>query len=312
MSRYQRPVGSFLVVLGLVALLPATTSAYVQEVTSLGVPIAWKYPCVTLHFFVGSAPTLLPPAEYAAAAAQAAATWSYPQLACTDIRLAIVPEDAPAADVGNDGKNVVVFRQRTWCREPPPVNNAGVVEPACYPASALAVTTVVKNSKTGEILDTDVEFNAVHYSWGDLQRYPELTDGRTADFQYALTHELGHVIGLDHNCYAPADGQTRRLDNAGAPEVDCYGNPELPASVANATMYPSVDLSDNRRRILSPDDQLGACAIYPHASDSCPMVFEGGGCSVEPTLPSKSAGTFIVLGLALGLTAGLAWRHTRK
>ena len=103
MSRSPRPVRSFLVVLGLVAFLPATTSAYVREVTSAGAPIAWNYPCVTLHFFVGSAPPLLTSTDYAAAAAQAAATWSYPQLACTDIRLAMVPVDAPAADVGNVG-----------------------------------------------------------------------------------------------------------------------------------------------------------------------------------------------------------------
>jgi len=311
MSRFKLLFATLVGILSFVALLSKPACAYVREVTASGVPIAWKHPCISLQLFVGSAPPLLTPAEYAAAAAQAAAVWSYPQLACTDIRLAIAPEDAPAADIGNDGQNVIVFRQGTWCREPTPVNDAGEAEPACYPASALAVTTVVKNSKTGEILDTDVEFNAVDYSWGDLEAQPGLADGRTADFQNTLTHELGHVIGLDHNCYAPTDGQPRHLDNNGTPEINCYGNPDLPDSVANATMYPSVNLPDTQRRVLSADDQQGACDIYPYARDLCSADVEGGGCSVAPPAPSKNAATLLFGGLALGFAAILAWRRTR-
>jgi hypothetical protein len=94
MSRRKLSFESFLGILCLVALLPQPAFAYVREVTASGVPTAWKHPCINLQLFVGSAPPLLTSAEYAAAAAQAAATWSYPQLACTDIRLAIAPEDA--------------------------------------------------------------------------------------------------------------------------------------------------------------------------------------------------------------------------
>jgi hypothetical protein len=311
MSRLRPFVKSFFAVLSVVAALPAPAVAYVREVTASGVPVAWKHPCISMHIFVGAAPPLLTSADYAAAAVQAAAVWSYPQLACTDIRLAMTPEEAPAAEVGNDGQNVIVFRQGTWCREPTPVNDAGVAEPACYPSSALAVTTVVKNSKTGEILDTDIEFNAVNYSWGDFEAQPDLADGRTADFQNALTHELGHVIGLDHNCYAPADGQPRRADNNGVPEVNCYGNPSLPDAVANATMYPSVQLSDTLRRALSPDDSQGVCDIYPSGSDFCSADVEGGGCTVEPPLRSRDAGAVLVLGLALGIAGVLVWRRRR-
>jgi len=154
---------------------------------------------VTMHIYVGSAPPVLTADAFFAASTQAAAVWSYPSLACTDIRLAMVAEAEATTDVGKDDRNVIVFRQNTWCREPTPVDDAGIPQPECFPASALAVTSIFKNSKTGEILDTDIEFNAVDYSWGDLVGQPDLAISTTADFQNALTHELGHVLGLGHS-----------------------------------------------------------------------------------------------------------------
>ena len=217
--------------------------------------------------------------DFFAASTAAAAAWSYPQVIGTDIRLNMVEEPEIATGVGYDKRNVIVFRQDTWCRVPAPVDDAGVAQPDCYSPSALAVTSVFKNVKTGEIVDTDIEFNAVDYTWGDLQGQPALALSTTADFQNALTHELGHVIGLDHNCFTTNDGQPLLNDNTGSPEVDCYNNPSLPDTVAVATMYPSVVLTDTERRTLSPDDELGVCDIYPHVHDVCPSPADGG-CSV--------------------------------
>jgi hypothetical protein len=245
-----------------------------------------------------------------AASTQAAAVWSYPALACTDIRLTMVAEAQATADVGRDNKNVIVFRQNTWCHEPTPVDDAGVPQPECFPASALAVTSIFKNSKTGEILDADIEFNAVDYSWGDLVGQPALSISTTADFQNALTHELGHVIGLDHNCYAPSDGQARLNDNTGAPEVDCYGNASLPSSVADATMYPSVVLTDTLRRDLSPDDAQGICDVYPHLHDVCPAASSDGGCNVLATANPEHTLTALLC-TGIGLILALAFVRRR-
>ena len=266
----------------LLLTLPRAAQAYVREVTKSGVPIAWRSPCVTMHVFLGSPPPVLAADDLFAASTQAAATWSYPALACTDIRLAMAMESQPISDVGNDKKNVIVFRKDTWCRQPTPVDDAGTPQPECFPSSVLAVTSIFKNSKTGEILDADIEFNGVDYSWGDLVGRPDLSISTTGDFQNALTHELGHVLGLDHNCYTKSDGQARLNDNTGAPEMDCYNNPALATSVADATMYPSVVLTDTLRRVLAPDDQQGICDIYPHAHETCPALAlaSGGGCAV--------------------------------
>jgi hypothetical protein len=258
----------------------------------------------------GTPPLALTADAYFAASVRAAAVWSYPALVGTDIRLSMVAAQ-DSAGVGYDKKNVIIFRQETWCRQSPRRNDAGVLEDYCYPASALAITSIVKNSSTGEILDTDIEFNAVDYSWGDLVARPDLTSPTTGDFQNALTHELGHVLGLDHNCYTPSDAHPRLKDNTGAPAVDCYNNPTLTDTVADATMYPSIALGDTMRRTLSPDDELGICDIYPHQHDVCPPRPSEGGCSVLAT-PSPDGGQTTMLWTAAGLLmAALAFLRVR-
>jgi MYXO-CTERM domain-containing protein len=302
----------FAFVLGLAGLDSRHASAYVRELTSTGVRIAWQNPCVAMHIYLGSPPPVLTAADYFAASTLAMDAWSYPQVACTDIRLTAVAETQASAGVGYDKRNVIVFRQSTWCRDPAPVDNAGLPEPDCYPGSALAVTSIFKNVKTGEIVDADIEFNAVDYAWGDMIGQPALATATTADFQNALTHELGHVVGLDHNCYTTNDGQARLNDNTGAPEVDCYSNPTLPDAVAAATMYPSVVLTDTERRTLSADDVQGVCEISPYAHDVCPLPPTDGGCSVASSGASPRPWPEISCALFAAFLAVLAFRRSRE
>jgi hypothetical protein len=291
---------------GLVLLLqPRYSQAYVREVTSEGVATAWFYPCITMHMYLGSPPAVLTADQLFAASVRAAATWSYPALACSDLRISVVAESEASSDVGYDSKNVITFRTTSWCRQPGRLNDAGVIEPDCYPSTALAVTSVFKNKNTGEILDADIELNAVDYTWGDRVALPDLARSDTMDFQYAVTHEMGHVIGLDHPCYV--FGEALRLyDNTGALEVDCYNNPNLPDAIASSMMYPSVDLTGAKtmQRVLGTDDVQGVCDIYPHVHDTCPPRPTDGGCAVSPGQPSEGkAGLLAGSGLAVALLA---------
>jgi len=45
---------------------------------------------------------------------------------------------------------------------------------------------------------------------GDFVTHPELFQTNTQDFQGAITHEFGHVIGLDHTCFKPRGDFCRR------------------------------------------------------------------------------------------------------
>jgi hypothetical protein len=293
-------------------LLPGIASAYVREVTSIGMPLAWKTPCVTMRLFLGEPPPVLTSDQFLQAATLGASVWGQPALACSDIRLSMVADPGATADVGYDRQNIIAFRRQNWCGE----ESAKADDPSCYPSSALAVTTLFKNKNTGEILDADIAFNAFNYTWGDLVALPGLVAHDTVDFQNALTHELGHVIGLDHSCYAPADGQGRLLDNTGSPEVDCKNNP--PEWIADTTMFPSVSLTDTRRRDLSPDDEQGVCEIYPYVHAQCPVGparTEAGGCAtLTPSQVGDGAtalGTLATAALAGGLLARMVRRRKR-
>ncbi len=279
--RLQIPLVLFVSALG--SLVPSAASAYVREVTSTGIAVSWRNPCILMQIFLGDIPPVLTADQFLQAATTAASVWSQPTLACSDIRLSVIPNVLPTADVADDNKNVIVFRRQTWCSSSSPTANPN--DTTCYADSALAVTTLFKNKKTGQLLDADIAFNAVDYAWGDLVALPDLTAGPTptVDFQNALTHELGHVIGLDHSCFTASDNEPRLLDNNGQPAIDCYGS-ALPQSIADSTMFPSVSLNDIERRDLAPDDEQGVCDIYPYTHATCPAPAEDGGCS---TLSSR-------------------------
>ncbi len=233
------------------AALPRPAAAYVRTTTSTGIPIAWKAPCVKIEFSLGATPPELDPAGYFDAATQAGAAWSNSSIhgvdRCTNVIFTVESFSSVGGPVGMDYHNRLMFRQDSWCRDPPPTDPN---EPACYDPSALAITTVFQLKTTGEILDTDLEFNATDYTWGDYVGHPEQFERNTHDFQGAISHEFGHVIGLDHPCFTPgflADGTPLPwpVDNNGNPAPAC-SSANLPATVTGATMYPTVGSPQRR------------------------------------------------------------------
>lgn len=173
-----------------------------------------------------------------------------------------------ALEVGLDGKNIVKFREEKWCR---PMNCKK--PPECYSPSATAIATVcfINNkdrSDDGTILDVDIEVNAVDYAiaTGCETQCKSNGAGTVADLQNTLTHELGHLLGLDHTCWdrlpstAPTDDQGNRVPQ-------CEPKSALPRSVIEATMYNFQNEGEVTKRTLEADDLDGACTNYPAADD---------------------------------------------
>jgi MYXO-CTERM domain-containing protein len=312
---------------------PPRASAYVRTLAvakdGSTVPVAWSESC--LFFTAYPADFVAAPVSHMSlddveqAVDGAANAWSMASESCTYLSFSLTFAAEPTPVVGpseqKDLKNWIVFRGSSWC----PLEDDGtctkdpvVLAASVFVPEALAVTTVSANTKTGEIRDVDIQVNAYNHSWADLVTHPELfTSDPTRsiqDLQNALTHEMGHAIGLDHTCYH-AGAKTIPVDQNGDSIPECDA---ALADVQATTMYPSADPGDTAKRTLAPDDRQGLCDIYPVAKD--PMICRpvtpvgSSGCSCaaapgggQPAAPAVSAAL-----IAVGAAAALQRRRRRR
>jgi hypothetical protein len=308
------PILSVLAVLAvlpvfLVLLAPAPARAYVRTVTSAGRGIAWPTNCARLQLNLGALPRTINRATFLRASREAVAVWGRGRLACSGLDLRIVASEEGEAAVGLDGTNRVMFRRNQWCKEP------RADDEACYDPSALAITSTFAELLTGALLDADIEINAVNATWADLGGQ---ADGSlvTHDLQNALTHEVGHFVGLDHTCWTPGTGPQLR-DDQGELVPNCLA---ADGAVRATTMFVSVAPGDLERRSLSEDDQRGVCELYPAAKVRSPFTCEatpppqvvGGGCALAGGPAEGARGASAGLAAALLATTALAGRARRR
>ncbi len=108
-----------------------------------------------------------------------------------------------------------------------------------YGQKTMALTITSYNHDTGEILDADIIFNGVNYRWDKIEEEPPPSSQKNsqqpiADIENTLTHELGHLLGLEHS-----------------------KNPQ-------ATMYFSTKRHETTKRSLHQDDIEGIHKLYSH------------------------------------------------
>lgn len=175
--------------------------------------------------------------------------------------------------------NIIVIRDEDW----PYPGGDGV----------LGLTLLRFSAKTGRIDDADIEINGEDHalSVGDP------VEG--SDFAAILTHEIGHLLGLNHST-------------------------ELAA-----TMYARYTASDASGRSLSDDDVAGICAVYPPdrelERDDCvpvngfsaecvadqepraPIPSPNDGCGISPRSGGRGSALCVLFGI-LGL-AGCRFRR---
>jgi len=279
-------------------------AAYVRYKSNSGQPFKWAQSCVALAAFPDDLSAMISVDEVMSNVNASAATWSKVSDACTYLHIDVSSSSESTPRAANDGHNNVIFRTTSWCKLLPSGDCDTTVS---YDPAALALTSVSASTSSGTIRDADIEVNAYHFRWADLVAHPELKgSGQTIhDLQNAVTHEMGHVIGLDHTCYLQGPAP---LDNNGQPIPDCAN---ASADVLATTMFPSANPGDIDKRDLAPDDQQAVCDIYPAAQDpkACsPGGTDPGGCSCA-TGGGVPAPELVAIALLVG---GLLVARTRR
>ncbi|HEY2900323.1 MAG TPA: hypothetical protein VGL59_07095 [Polyangia bacterium] len=251
---------------GLAAFFLATPAhAYVRYITEVDKkPFQWMQSCVHLTGYPNQDdfPDMTSD-QVLTAVTGAANAWSSVSLSCTFLTIDVSLSSATAPMAIADNKSSLIFRHQDWCS---PTDSPWTCS---YDPSALAITSVFVQRSTGRIQEADIEVNDRWFGWTDLDLFPENTTRQ--DLQNALTHEMGHLIGLDHTCYTAGTNTTRPNDNNGNPVPDCDN---APPEVQATTMFASAKPGDISKRTLEADDQQAVCDIYPLANDPayCPAA----------------------------------------
>lgn len=224
-------------------------------------PMFWAQAQLTVHW---SAPSLslvdLAPEEVYQLSSSSLEAWSSPE--CSRFEFITGQPVMTLGHDPDDGLNVIAFVDQGWAAT----------------QAAFAITSVSFRDE-GELYDADLEFNAASYQWSlDASLEPERVDlGNT------LTHEAGHMLGLDHS------------------------------AVPESTMYFDASPGQTSKRSLEEDDINGLCESYPVLPPSSPPALEDGGCCAQrPGRAAQSPGSLMLCLLCGGAGWGVLRRRSKK
>lgn len=188
-----------------------------------------------------------------------------------------------------DNDNIVMFRDGS----------------SDLPETTIALSTIIANTATGEILDVDIEINS-----RDFDFYLDDADAtpRAHDLRLVLNHELGHFLGLSHTLEKGA---------------------LMRAAYDGFDRFPAPDDIAGMCRALKPSDTDPACSVEPSSGQcvgidaTCPaevQSIDDGGCAVSassgtaprPGTPPEKLPLGTGLAIGTGLLLFVRGRSTRQ
>lgn len=294
-----------------IALLGSVTPAlgYVRSRTADScLPVYWRTSCVYIQPDSNYVPDLAGP-DVERLVQKSIANWMT-KTSQSFLKLNYLPASGAKEVTYKDHLSVVIFRTGSkFCRIA--VDGSSQV---CYDPSAAAVTTVSYINKKGDpddglIVDADIELNAVNNQFVEIGKTLPAPDSRNqTDLENTLTHELGHLMGLDHTCRLSADPACL-VDDQKQPRQTCdtidKGRLLNPAYQAlyQTSMFAIAPPRDVEKRTPKADDVAGVSAVSPLANDpkSCEQPqTTATGCKCEMGVSARPPlGALLSLGVAL-------------
>lgn len=283
---------------------------YVRATTDGGAPLYWASSCVYLTYD-SDGTSHIPGDQEFTIMDEVLAHWRESVQGCSYIDFVV--EDRRSLEVGLDGINLVKFREDRWCRP----SDDGEGED-CHPNDAAGITTLFfynnpDSDRYGEIMDADIELNGA-------DRFSISADGTSegpserclSDLANTFTHEIGHLLGLDHTCRFPSEAPPYRRDHNGDEVPICSST--LPDEILETTMYPSQVCGETKKSTVEPDDIEALCAVYAQAEDPgrCAPVElprKRSWCTVAPAGSEGRPGATLAL---LACAVALLWRLRRS
>lgn len=274
-----------------------STMPFVRTVaTETRVPLYWESGCALITFHQSGTSHIEGDGEITEMRASLA-EWNQSVTECSYMRL--VEDGFGDGAVGLDTVNMIRFRDDEWCRP------ATEDEPAeCYDPDAAGLTTLFfvddeDSARNGALLDADIELNAVHFRIS-VDGESTQPSGCQSDLANTFTHEIGHLLGLDHTCFTTGE---QLVDGNGDPQPSCSPQDALTEAQREATMFAFQDCGETKKATVEADDVAGICAMYPASADPgecAPPTFGQNGCCSTVRADSPTALGYLLL-LALGL-----------